>query len=162
VDVERDLAELGGRLLVAVVDQMAEGTAREEPQDVSRATYAPKITREDGRIDWSRPAAAIHNQVRGLYPWPHAYTYLDGARLIVLGSEPMTRLDSGVLTPGQIPGQIPDLTPGTIVEVTRDTLHVATGDGHLALLRVQPEGKRPMPVRDFLAGRDVEPGTRLT
>lgn len=146
--VERDLAELGAALLVQVVDQMAAGTAREEPQDASRFTLAPRLTKEEGVIDWTLPAAAIHNRVRGLYPWPHAYTYLDGARLIVL----RTRVDQDSTT----------APPGEVVEVTRDAIHVAAGqNGRIAIVQLQPEGRRPMAARDFLAGHPVRTGAIL-
>jgi methionyl-tRNA formyltransferase len=81
--VEEALADIGAGLLIRVLDQIAEGTAHEEPQDDASATYAPRLTKEEGLIDWSKPSLAIHNHVRGLYPWPHAYTFLNGARLIV-------------------------------------------------------------------------------
>jgi methionyl-tRNA formyltransferase len=81
--VERDLAELGAALLVRTLDELAAGRAREVPQDDAQATYAPKISREDGAIDWRQRARAIHDQVRGLHPWPHAYAFLDGARYVV-------------------------------------------------------------------------------
>jgi methionyl-tRNA formyltransferase len=146
--LERDLSNLGADLLLTVLDQIAGGTAQEEPQDESQATYAAKITREDARIDWTQPAAAIHNRVRGLYPWPHASTYLDGERLIVLTSA----LDPGVTT----------AAPGTIVEVARDAIVVSAGDGQrVSLLQIQPEGRRPMRVRDFLAGRTLSAGMRF-
>jgi methionyl-tRNA formyltransferase len=150
VDVERRLAELGATLLVQVVDQMAAGTAREEAQDAAASTYAPKITRDEGLIDWSLPAEAIHNRVRGLYPWPHAYSFLDGKRLIVLKT---TVAGTG--------GS--DIEPGAIVEVTRDAFRVAAGHGgSVSITRVQPEGRKPMAVRDFLAGHKLEPGSRFT
>jgi methionyl-tRNA formyltransferase len=82
-DVERDLARLGAVALVEAVDALAEGRATETPQDESQATYAPKIEKIDGIIDWSRSAAEIHNQVRGLHPWPHAYSELGGERVIL-------------------------------------------------------------------------------
>ena len=146
--VERDLSELGAALLVQVVDQIAAGTAREEPQDASRFTLAPRLTKEEGLIDWTLPAAAIHNRVRGLYPWPHAYTHLDGARLIVL----KTRVEP-------LPTTAP---PGEVVDVTRDAIHVATGQGgRIAIFQLQPEGRRPMPTRDFLAGHAVRTGATL-
>lgn len=146
--VERDLAQMGAALLVTVLDGIAGGTAHEEPQDEAQATYAAKITREDARIDWTQPAATVHNRVRGLYPWPHASTVLGGQRLIVLRTAPA-------------PGATAD-APGTVVEVTRDALVVATGHGErLAVLEVQPEGRRPMPTRDFLAGRPVVAGVRF-
>ena len=146
--VERDLAELGASLLVTVVDQIAAGTAHEEPQDDMLSTYAPRLTKDEGLIDWTLPAAYIHNRVRGLYPWPHAYTHLDGARLIVL----KTRVE----------GATTDAAPGAIVEASRDAIHVATGHrGCLAIERLQPEGKRPMAAREFLAGRALQPAARF-
>jgi methionyl-tRNA formyltransferase len=148
-DVEHDLAAAGAALLVEVVDQIAAGTAREEPQDHARATYAPKVAREEGEIDWLKPAVAIHNQIRGLTPWPHAWTHVDGARLIVVRSAPEPSADAAA-------------TPGTIVEARADVLRVATGQGTLRLLSVQPEGRRAMSVREFLAGRRLASGTRLT
>ena len=145
--VERDLATLGGALLVEVADQLAAGTAREEAQDASRATYAAKLTKEEGQIDWQRPASAIHNQVRGLYPWPHAYTFIDGARVIVL----RTRL-------GGAPSDAPD---GSVVHAGADGIQVAAGGSVLTIETLQPEGKRPMTAREFLAGRLLSPGTIL-
>ena len=147
--VERDLAGLGARLLVAVVDQIAMGTAREDPQDDSASTYAPRLTKEEGLIDWTLRSIDIHNRVRGLYPWPHAYTHLDGARLIVR----KTHVDAAAT----------DAEPGTVVDVSRNALYVATGDHcRIAIEQVQPEGKRLMSVGDYLAGRPIRPGARFT
>src|SRR5262245_5531219 len=81
--VEEALAEEGAGLLVTVLDQLAAGPVREESQDDAQATYAHRLTKEEGLLDWSQPALAIHNRVRGLYPWPHAYTFLRGTRLIL-------------------------------------------------------------------------------
>src|SRR2546426_375471 len=78
--------DLGARLLVSVVDRIAEGTATEEPQDDSQASFAPRLTKDEGLVDWSLPARAIHDRVRGLHPWPHAYTFIDGERTIILRS----------------------------------------------------------------------------
>jgi methionyl-tRNA formyltransferase len=147
--IERDLAELGAPLLVAVVDQLAEGPVDQELQDFMMCTYAPRLTKEEGLIDWTLPSVFIHNRVRGLYPWPHAYTYLEGARLIVL----RTRVEPAGT----------DAAPGTIAEVLPDVIHVATGHGgRVAIHDIQPEGRRRMAVRDFLAGRRVERGALLT
>ncbi|HWV95238.1 MAG TPA: methionyl-tRNA formyltransferase, partial [Vicinamibacterales bacterium] len=84
--VERDLAHLGASLLLDVIDDLAAGRAVEEPQNDSLSTYASKITKEEGLIDWTLAATDIHNRVRGLYPWPHAFSYLNGERLIVMRS----------------------------------------------------------------------------
>ena len=141
--VERALAEDGARLLLDVIDRMESGTVQAVPQDASASTYAVRLTKSEGQIDWALSARQIHNRVRGLYPWPHAYSYLDGARLIVLGTRV---LDGG------------NETPGTIVDVTPDAIVVATGDGRIAIVELQPEGRRPMPTRDFLAARPIRPG----
>jgi methionyl-tRNA formyltransferase len=187
-DVERDLAAAGARLLVDVVDTIAAGTAREEPQDDAQATYAPKITREESAIDWRQPAVAIHNQVRGLNPWPHASASLEGARIIVARALPenpsrgfrlQAEESSGVHRPagaGHLPaeagshgtetaaasrGMDSGDSPGTIIEAAGDAIRVATGDGILRILQLQPEGRRVMTAREFLAGRDVRPGMRF-
>jgi methionyl-tRNA formyltransferase len=146
--VERDLARLGVAPLLSVITQLAEGTVREEPQDDSQSTYAARLTKEEGLIDWTLPAAAIHNRVRGLYPWPHAYTHASGSRLIVLKSQ----VEDGHTSEA----------PGTLVSVEREHISVAAGQGtRLSLLELQPEGRRAMAVRDFLAGHPIPVGIQL-
>ena len=147
--VERDLAHLGASLLLDVIDDLAAGRAVEEPQDDSLSTYASKITKEEGLIDWTLAAADIHNRVRGLYPWPHAFSYLNGERLIVMRSHVAPEPTSA--------------NPGTIVDVSSGAISVATGHGgRLAIDEVQPEGRRAMKVRDYLAGHPIQPGTRFS
>lgn len=149
VEVEQRLATLGADLLMDVVHRLAQGPVDEIPQDDQAATYAPKITREDGPLDWTRPAQALHDQVRGLYPWPHASTTLEGQRLIVHRS----RVGGPATEP---------VAPGTVVAAARGTLAVACGDGRtLDLLVIQPEGRRAMAAAEFLAGHRVVPGVRL-
>lgn len=152
--VERDLAALGAPLLLAAAEAMAAGPVDLEPQDDMMSTYAPRLTKEEGLVDWSLPAVYLHNRVRGLYPWPHAYTWLDGQRVILLRSSVDERGSAAaVSSPG----------PGTIVEVTRDAMHVAAGfDSCLAIHEVQMEGKRPVTVREFLAGHPIAAGAILT
>jgi methionyl-tRNA formyltransferase len=89
-------------------------------------------------------ATAIHNRVRGLYPWPHASTTIAGERTLILRSTPL--------------GGTTTATPGTVVEVTRDSIHVATGRGILSLEQLKPEGRRAMTAREFLAGRPLPNG----
>jgi methionyl-tRNA formyltransferase len=147
--VERDLAELGATLLLQVVDEIAAGRATTEPQDDMLASYAQRLTKEEGLVDWSLPSIYLHNRVRGLYPWPHAYSYLNGERLILLRSH--------VEPPGS------PAAPGTIVDVQRDAFVVACGfDSRLAITELQPEGRRPMRVRDFLAGHPVAVGAQFS
>jgi methionyl-tRNA formyltransferase len=147
-EVEHDLARLGAPLLLETVDRLAVGDAREEPQDDASATYAPRITKDDSSIDWSRSARELHNQVRGLHPWPHAQSYLEGKRLILLRSSVMT-------DPTAAP-------PGSIVVAKGDDLAVATGTGALKILTLQLEGRKPMTAREFLAGHPLSPARRLT
>lgn len=164
VEVERGLAELGAKILVGVVDRLADGPVTEIPQDHARATYAPKITRAEGSIDWSLPAAAIHNLVRGLQPWPLVSVSLDGVRCAIHTTSLLTAVPPG-LNPAVPPGPNDVQTaaePGTIVAAAGDMLTVAAGDHRLIrIVEIQPEGRRAMTARDFLAGRTVSAGTRL-
>ena len=145
--VERRLSELGASLLLDVVERLSHGPVAEEPQDDRLATYAAKLTKAEGLIDWTLPATVIHNRVRGLYPWPHAYTYLGNERLIVLA----TRVE---------PVTASDVPPGTIVAAVAEGIRVATGHGgQIVILQVQPEGRRAMSARDFVGGHALTPGT---
>ena len=149
-EVEHDLARIGASLLVSTLDQIANGTARETPQVATEATYAHRITKDDGIVDWSRPAIEIHNQVRGLHPWPHAFSFLKGERIILHGARAVA------------PGPLTVVAePGTVLEAHGDALLVATGRGALALNEIQREGKRPTTTREFLAGHAVAEGDRF-
>jgi methionyl-tRNA formyltransferase len=149
-EVERDLAQLGSRLLVTVVNDIARDRAHETAQDDAAATYAHRLTKDDGAIDWSWPAVRVHNLIRGLHPWPHAFGFVRGTRLILRRS---TIESADPKQPAQ---------PGTILEAEGDRLIIATGDGPLRVIEIQAEGKRPMSVRDFLAGHPQTPGDRVT
>lgn len=147
--LEETLSVAGARLLVEVVDAIAAGTSHEEPQDERLVTYAARLTKEEGLIDWSLSAQRIHDRVRGLHPWPHAYSYVHGRRVIVWRTSPLRE-----------PAAAP---PGTVVHAGSDGLHVATGDGTLlALVELQSEGGRPLATADFLRGHSIEPGARFT
>jgi methionyl-tRNA formyltransferase len=146
--VERDLAAMGARLLVDTLEELANGRVREELQDDSAANYAHRLTKADGSVDWTQPAPRVHDLIRGLHPWPHAYTFLNGRRFILLRSSVVS-------------GAAAEAGPGTIIEAHSDALTVATGAGQLGILTIQPEGKRPMPPREFLAGHPLRPGDRF-
>ena len=147
-DVEHALARIGARLVVPVVAALGSGTATETPQDHARATYAPKIEKHEGAIRWDLPAPRIHNLVRGLQPWPLVSAAIDGKRCLVYRTE-LTDQTSGA------PG-------GEIVEVSDRGIGLAAGDGRVVrVVEIQPEGKRTMHVRDFLAGHRVRPGARF-
>lgn len=147
-DVERVLSEMGARLVTTVVDELASGTAAPVPQDHARATHANKIERHEGAIDWDLPASRLHNLVRGLQPWPLVSAVLDGTRYLIHRTELAGR---SATEPG-----------GTVVSTDNGELLVAGGDGGvLRILQIQPEGKRPMSARDFLAGRQIESGAQF-
>jgi len=146
--VERALAQAGARLLVETVDRLATGPISEEAQNDAEATYAPRLKKEEGLIDWTRPARAIHNQVRALHPWPHAFTFGPSGRLILHRST----VAAGETTE----------PPGTVVAASAtEGLRVATGDGVLEIRELQVEGSRVLEARSFLAGHAVRPGDRL-
>ena len=142
-----DLARLGARLLVETLDRMAHGAVEETPQDDRRATYAPRLQKHEGLIDWNRPAETVHNQVRGLQPWPLAFTYLNDRRYLILQTSPTDHEARE--------------SAGTILEAVGERLLVATGSTPLQIFQIQPEGRRPMSVRDFLAGHRLSPGERF-
>jgi len=147
-EIERAVSELGARILLPVVDDLAAGRAQETPQDASLATFAPKVTKAEGVLDWNEPASVLHNKVRGLQPWPLASTQKDGARYVIRRT---AVLDEST-----------DLPPGTVIRAKADDLAVAAGSRTvLRVLEIQPEGRRPMNVRDFLAGRALVPGDRF-
>jgi methionyl-tRNA formyltransferase len=147
-DVERRLAAIGAPLLVETLDRLAAGPIPEHPQDDSQATYAHRLTKDDAAITWGRSAREIHNQIRGLHPWPLAHSFLDGKRLIVRRSD-WTSTGTHAL-------------PGTVVAAHGDDLGVAAGDGIVRLLQVQAEGKRPASAREFLSGHRVAVGAVFT
>lgn len=132
------LAELGGRLLVEALDKLPQGRITAKTQDESQAGYAPKLRKEDGRIDWTKPAAAIERLIRGLQPWPGAYTYLGGELLKITQAEVLPESPPGV-APGTIMGQ-------------RTGISVAAGGGVLNILRVKPQNREEMPALNFIHG----------
>jgi methionyl-tRNA formyltransferase len=152
-EVERDLSRLGAELLISTTDDLASGRGHETPQDEAAATYARRLTKDDGVVDWTWPADRLHNLVRGLHPWPHAFTFHQRRRFILRRS-----------TVIPVEPQEPALheAPGTIVEAAGDHLVVATGGGHLRLTEIQAEGKRPMSAREFLAGHRLAAGERFS
>jgi methionyl-tRNA formyltransferase len=148
IEVERDLAEMGADLLLETVDALAAGRAIETPQPADGITYAAKLTKAESSVPWTLPAADIHNAVRGLQPWP-----LVSARL----AETRVLLHRTGLT-----AEVSDQPPGTIARVDADSIAVVAGDGRvLRLLELQPDGRRVMRAREFLAGRRVTAGTRI-
>lgn len=135
------LASLGAELLVEVLAALDRGTAVAEPQDGVRATLAPRLRREDGRVDWSAIGAAeVDRRVRALDPWPGVTAPLGGGVVRLLAGEPLS--DGGDAGP-----------PGAVLRTAGEVAEVATRDGVYAVRRVQPPGRRPMDAAAYLRGR---------
>lgn len=137
--LEKRLAQLGAELLVETLLPYLAGDLRPQPQPEEGVTYAPQLRKEDGLIDWSRPAVELDRQVRAVTPWPGASTTLCGQRFKILRATPL-------------PNWRGDGPPGTIVALD-DGCVVVTGEGALRLLEVQLAGKRPMDISAFLCGQ---------
>ena len=131
----------GAELIVKTLSELEKGTAKRTPQKDELATYAGKITKELGKIDFSKPAKEIERLIRGLNPWPSAYTFMDGKMMKIWDAS--------------ISSENTDRTPGTIIEVGRDFIKVATGEGILKIHELQLEGKKRMSVSAFLNGYEI-------
>ncbi|MGH6918304.1 MAG: methionyl-tRNA formyltransferase, partial [Geminicoccaceae bacterium] len=140
-----ELAEMAAGMVVATVDDLAAGRAHPVPQPDTGVTYAAKIEKAEGRLDWTRPAALLERQLRALNPRPGCWTEIGDQTLRVLAGRPVTGRDHG-----RPPGEVLD-----------DRLTVACGEGCLELTSVQRPGGRPMPSEAFLRGFPVPVGTRL-
>lgn len=141
------LAAIGGRLLVETIRQLKAGAMTPLPQDHSLATMAPMLKKEDGLIDWTMSAMRLSNRVRGLSPWPGAYTFLGGERWMIWKTSHRHTDEHG--------------TPGTITGVTKQAIQVATGEGVLELTEIQPANSKRLTVAQFLAGHQVVAGQRF-
>ena len=141
------MAERGADLLLRTLKGIESGEIVPAPQNSSEATMAPLLEKEAGEMDWAQPAVAIVNRIRGLSPWPGAYTFYRDERW---------RIWKGALI-----DKTSEEMPGTILHGGRESLPVATGRGLLQILEIQPENGRRMGIREFLAGHSVEAGVVL-
>jgi len=139
------LALLGREAMEETLARLCSGTLEPEPQNDAKSCYAPMLKKEDGRIDWNKSAGEIHNLVRGLDPWPGAYTYLGEELLKVARTLP---------EPGE--GE-----PGTVLSAGPEGVRIACGEGILRIRELQLPGKKRLPAADFIRGRALPPGTRL-
>jgi len=145
------LAELGGDALGRALDLLRRDKLVPIKQDDSRASLAPLLKKEDGLVDWSQSADRISCLIRGLDPWPSAYTTLSGKRLRLFSPQPV----------GERSCQNTLSEPGCVCLADRNGLLVATGDGCLLIKEIQAEGARRMKVDAFISGNPVQPGTLL-
>jgi methionyl-tRNA formyltransferase len=139
------LSQIGADLLAETLDHLAAGKLVPEKQDDSLTCYAPMLKKEDGLIDWAKDACTIKNLVRGMTPWPGAYSYLDDKLLKVY----RVQYAAGTGTPGEV------------IKAGRDGIEVACGTGSIVLHELQLEGKKRLNAGEFLAGCKLEPGIVL-
>jgi methionyl-tRNA formyltransferase len=145
-ELHNRLALLGREAMEETLRQLCAGTLQREVQDDDQSSYAPMMKKEDGRIDWSRSALEVHNQVRGLDPWPGAYTSLDGELLKLARTTPQNHADA---------------SPGTVISADKDGVRIACGSGSLLVRELQLAGRKRLGAADFLRGCPLEPGTCL-
>jgi len=142
------MAALGADLLLVALDQLEAGTAPRIAQDNDQATYVKILNKEMGKLDFHQPAVKLERLIRGLNPWPSAYTYLDGKTLKLWQAGVETEVNK-------------EAVPGEIVEIRKDSLVVATGEGALIIRELQLEGKKRMSADAFLRGYPIAIGTIL-
>ena len=140
------LAAIGREAMEETLRQICDGTLKAEKQDDERTCYAPMMKKEDGLIDWSQPATAVHNLIRGLDPWPGAYTHLDGEVLKVSATEVEADLSG---------------KPGEILSADKTGVRVACGEGGLVIDGLQLPGKKRLAAVNFLSGKPLFSGTIL-
>ena len=139
------LADVGAKLCVETMQLIKDGNATYTPQNSEAATHTSMISKELGNIDWKKPAVEIERLIRGLNPWPSAYTHLDDKAFKIWKAKVVDEAN--------------DYEPGCIVKAEKNELIVQTGDGQLALLEVQLAGKKRMDAGAFMRGYTVEEGT---
>jgi methionyl-tRNA formyltransferase len=147
-DLYARLAGLGAELIVETLEGLAAGRVKPVSQDHGRASYAPLLKKSDGCIDWTRSARLLDAFIRGMAPWPGAFTFYAGKRLKVFRARPI-RTDRR-----EVPGAVLAGFPGE--------LRVMTGDGALSILEIQGASGKRLPIADFLRGNPMPPGALLT
>lgn len=150
--LHESLASLGAELLLKAVDLIKNGKANPAPQDEDKVSYAPPLTREDEEIDWCSSSAHIYNLIRGMNPWPGAYTYCGHKRLKIWVAR---------LLPIEESGNLQGAAPGEVLSVGECGIRVGTASGVLLITKVQPAGRRQMSASDYARGYFLQKGDRL-
>jgi methionyl-tRNA formyltransferase len=146
-DLAIRLGELAALVVREDVPRVVRGEIAAVAQDASLATLAPILEKKDGRIDWTKPAAEVHDHARGMTPWPGAYTHVGGKLLKILATR-----RSSLKTVG---------APGTIVAADASGVLIACGDAPLEIMTAQLEGRKALPARELVSGRTLAVGTHL-
>ena len=162
------LSALGAELIVETLPKLERGEIKPVPQDEEKATKCGKLSKDMGRIHWSDDADKLINLVRGLNPWPSAYTSLNKKSFKVWRAKALMELEFRQMAKelgddgdGLRARALDDKAYGTVMAVLKDSFVVLTGDGYLQIFEVQLEGKKRMPVKDFLMGYKLEVGAKL-
>ncbi len=143
------LSELGAELLKTTIEEYAAGRLAPTPQDEALMSYEPMLAKETGKIDWTMPAERIGNLVRGVDPWPGAYTVMDGQTLKIWKAR-KSEAESAFCVPGQV-----------LAASAREGFTVACGDGALEIIQLQLPGGKRMDAKAYLSGKKIQPGTIL-
>lgn len=152
------LAVMGADLLLKTLDRIKTGDLKGEPQNHAEATYAPILKKEDGLIGWNLSAQEIYNRIRGLLPWPKAYTFLPcGAQLAIFDAAVIQEGDRLLFSEKS---SLSPSTSGTVVDI-KQGITVATGNGLLFLIEVQLAGKKRLPAAEFVRGYKLKVGDKL-
>ena len=139
------LADMGAELLIKTIEGLSAQAIVPRPQDHDLATYAPLLQKGDGRIDWNRPAQLIEAFIRGVTPWPGAFTFRDNKRLKIYRA--------------QARPQKTTQAPGTVIQGFSDELRIATGQGALSICEIQGASGKRLDIKDFLRGHSIAPGS---
>lgn len=143
------MSVIGAELLMDTIKGLEKGSITPVPQNDSEATYAPRITRETGKINWENTAESIHNLVRGTNPWPGAYSYLNGERMRIWKTK--------VYSESEKTGK----EPGTIIGINKDSFMIQTGKGIVSVSEVQCDSGKRMTVEQYLCGHKINLGDRF-
>ena len=141
------LADLGANLLIETLNAFDTGDIHPISQDHIQATYAPMLKKDDGRMNWKTPAQSLETFIRGMTPWPGAFTFHGEKRLKIFKAKAISANAND--------------SPGTVMKGFPDELWIATGNGVLSVLEIQSESGKRLPIKDFLRGYALPPGTHL-
>ena len=155
------LSVLGAELIVDALPMIERGELTPVPQDEEKATKCGKLSKDMGRVDFSQPAEKIRNLVRGLNPWPSAFTYLDKKMLKIWNAAVISADEAVALGSGVSESDIDKAEAGTVVAVYKDSFVIKTGEGLLRVTEIQLEGKKRMSVKDFFLGYKLAAGQKL-
>jgi methionyl-tRNA formyltransferase len=147
--LDNKLAGIGAELLIEAIGLTMNGKAKFIKQNEKEATFAPRLTKEDGKLDWKLGSDSILNRINGLKPWPGTYSFLEGGLLKIIAAKKVLRKDSSKFTPGEI------------IAADKEGLIIKTGDSAISILELQLEGKKRMSAELFLRGHKIKPGLKL-